>query len=466
MSLTPPKVALVGRTNVGKSTLFNRLVEQKKSLTSDIPGTTRDRFEADAIWRGRVIRLIDTGGLDAAKENSIEQDTAEQARLAIQEADLIVFVVDLQAGLQKEDRELAKELVQTNKPVIVVGNKADNATIRAQADEKEWHNWELGRPQAISAIRGTGTGDLLDEIFHKLEKVNLQPIEIQEIATISVAVLGRPNVGKSSLLNSILGHQRFITADAAHTTREPNDSLIEVDGQNYLMIDTAGVRKLARVHAGKSKLEKTGVNRSLRAAKRAKVVLFVLDVTKKVQTQDKNLAGLLSEAGASVIIVANKWDLIPEKDPNTIDEYEKYLRAMLPMLDYAPIVFTSALTGKRVVGLFDVIDRVYQSRFTQLDHRETHAFISRAIKRHKPSRGKGVAHPRVTSFKQIEINPPTFRLGIKQKWKETLNESYLRFLENLLRKYYDFEGTPIKIYVRAGERRRTITGEEYEGPNF
>lgn len=459
---TPPKVAIVGRTNVGKSTLFNRLVEQQKSLVSSIPGTTRDRFEADCIWRGQVIRVVDTGGLDTENINDIEINTKEQARLAIKEADLILFVVDIRAGLQKEDRTLARELNKSKKPVIVVGNKADNAKFRALKDDKEWHKWELSPPIAIAAARGVGIGDLLDEVYVGLKENNTPPVDIQEISTIRVSVLGRPNVGKSSLLNSIIGHNRFITADSLHTTREPNDTLLEVDGQSYLFIDTAGIRKMARVNAGKSKLEISGVKKSLTAVKRSEVVLLVLDISKEIESQDKHLAGELAEAGASAIIIANKWDKIPDKDANTINEYEKYIRAHLPMLTYAPIVFTSAHTGKRVQGLFDVIDKVYSSRFTQLDHRETHAFISRAISRHQPSRGKGAAHPKVTSFKEVRINPPTFKLGIKQKRKDSLNDSYLKFIENLLRKYYDFEGTPIKIFVDSGERKRKITGEEYE----
>lgn len=460
--VTPPKIVIVGRTNVGKSTLFNRLVEEHKSLVSDIPGTTRDRFEADCIWRAEVIRFIDTGGLDIDKSDQIELDVAKQARLAIKEADMILFIVDLKTGLLKEDRELAKELKKGDTPVLVIGNKADNNKVRLMKDEKEWHSWEYGAPFAISAVQGTGVGDMLDLIFDKLKEIDKPPVDIQDVSTIRVAVLGRPNVGKSSLINSIIGHDRFITSDSDHTTREPNDTSIEVDGQSYLFIDTAGVRRMARVNAGKSKLEVSGVNRSLRAMRRAQVVLLVIDITKKIHTQDKHLAGELAAAGASAIIVANKWDLIPDKDSNTINEYEKYLRAHLPMLDYAPIVFTSALTGKRVQGMFEVIDKVYGARFTQLDHRETHTFISRAIKRHKPSRGKGVAHPKITSFKQVRVDPPTFKLGIKQKRKDVLNDSYIRFLENVLREHHDFMGTPIKMFIKSNERLRTITGHEYE----
>ena len=450
-----PKVVIVGRTNVGKSTLFNRFIEEQKSLVSAIPGTTRDRFEADAIWRAQVIRVVDTGGLDIDRHDEIEQNIERQAREAMKEADLILFVVDVQAGVTPEDRALAKDLLKSKVPVVVVGNKADNERLRKTVDGPDWKSWPMDKPVVISAHRGIGSGDLLDIIFEKLIENETPPVEISEIATTRVAVIGRPNVGKSTLLNSMLGEHRYITADKDHTTREPNDTNITVEGKNYTLIDTAGVRKLARINAGKSKLEKAGVKRTLMAAKRADVALFVVDVTKRIQVQDKFLAGELGKAGTSVVIVANKWDLVPEKDTNTINKYEEYLRAHLPMLSYAPIVFTSAETGQRVPTLFDAIDKVYKSRFTQLDKNEAREFMNQAIVKHKPSRGKGVAHPKIMFFEQGRVNPPTFYLGLKQMRKDSLNSSYLRFLANLLRKHYDFEGTPIRIVVKGRKKSHT-----------
>lgn len=457
MSVAPPKIVIVGRTNVGKSTLFNKLIEKQKSLVSDIPGTTRDRYEGDCIWRGSVVRLVDTGGLNVNRADEIESNIELQAKAAIEEADLVLFVVDLQAGIQPEDRELATMLQKTDKPILVAGNKADNREMRTLVDNKEWYNWSLGRPIPVSASRGIGTGDLLDDIFHALEKNGTPPASVNDISATRVTVVGRPNVGKSSLLNAILGQQRFIAADKEHTTREPNDTMVTVDGQNYLLVDTAGIRKMAKVRGSKSKLEKSGVDRTLRAVKRADVALLVLDISKAIHAQDKHLGGMIAETGASTIIVANKWDKIPDKDPNTINEYEEYIRAHLPMLSYAPIIFTSALTGKRVQGMFDVIDRVYKARFTQLDDEEMKSFISRAIKRHKPSRGKGVAHPRIMSFRQSKMNPPLFDLKIRHERKDVLADSYLKFLQNLLRKYYDFEGTPIRIRVLTKKKSHTTT---------
>lgn len=453
--LTPPKVVIVGRTNVGKSSLFNRFVEAQKSLVSEIPGTTRDRFEADCVWKGHIIRMVDTGGLDVNRADEIENNIALQAEAAIKEADLILFTTDIQVGPQPEDYELAKMFKDIKTPVITIANKSDNPQTAEEINSKAWSNWPLGDIIPVSAFRSLGVGDLLELIFEKLEEQETPPILVREITSLRVATVGRPNVGKSSLLNSMLGESRFIEADMEHTTREPNDTQITLNGQRYTLVDTAGIRKLARVKAGKSKLEKTGVDRTLRAMNRADVALFVIDVTKNINHQDKFLAGQLSEAKTSVVIIANKWDLVEDKDPNTINKYEEYLRYNLPMLKYAPIVFTSAKTGQRVQILFDAIDKVYESRFTQLSNETTHEFISRAIVKHKPSRGKGVAHPTIISFKQASVNPPIFNLAIRQSRKDALNESYLRFLENLLREQFDFEGTPIRIRILARKKKHT-----------
>jgi len=452
---TAPKVAIVGRTNVGKSTLFNKLIEEQKSLVSAIPGTTRDRYEGDCIWRAKVVRLIDTGGLDRNQTDEIEVEIGKQARSAIKESDMVLFIVDLSTGLQEEDRLLAKELSKLKKPIILVGNKADNSSIINAVHDKEWQKWSLKEPMPVSAKRGTGTGDLLDHVYEELEKIDKHPISVSDATSMRVAVIGRPNVGKSSLLNSALGETRFIASSRAHTTREPNDTKVTVDGRDYILVDTAGIRKMARVHSSKSKLEKEGVERTIRAMGNADVCLLVIDISKNIQAQDKHLAGELEKSGASVIIIANKWDLIPDKDPVTIDKYQHYIRANLPSLDWAPILFTSAQTGKRVQNLFEIVDTVFENRFTQLNDQESHEFISQAIVKHKPSRGKGVAHPKIFRFRQTSVNPPEFLLFIKQTRTDSLNTSYLRFLENLMRKYHSFEGTPIAIKVRGRKKSHT-----------
>lgn len=449
-----PKVALIGRTNVGKSSLFNKLIEEQKSLVSDIPGTTRDRFEADCIWRGHVMRIVDTGGLNVDRSNEIERNVIEQAHIAIKQAELVMFVVDLTVGITIDDLSIAKILMEAKKPVIVVGNKADNLDVRARVDGADWNNWPLERPVAVSAKQGSGIGDLLDIAQEKLIAIGHPPANVADVLPMRIAVIGEPNVGKSTLLNSLLGEERFITANVAHTTREPNDALINHDGRQYLFIDTAGIRKMASVKKS-DELERKGVFRTLDTLKRADVALFVIDVTKGIQGQDKHLAGVLAEEGVSVIIVVNKWDLIPNKTSTSVNDYEKIIRAYLPPLKYAPVTFTSALTGKRTKDLFELIDTTFQSRFTQLSDEEAKSFISRAIARHKPSRGKGVKHPHITKFFQARTNPPAFVLTVNLSRKDSLNDSYLRFLENLLREHYNFIGTPIRMRVSASRKSHT-----------
>ncbi|MCR4312182.1 MAG: 50S ribosome-binding GTPase, partial [Candidatus Uhrbacteria bacterium] len=290
-----PKVALIGRTNVGKSSLFNKMIEEQKSLVSDVAGTTRDRFEADCIWRGKVMRMVDTGGLDVDKSNEIERNIIEQANVAITQADLVMFMVDLTVGMTPDDSVIAKILMEAGKPVIVVGNKADNLDVRARADGPDWNNWPLMRPFAVSAKQGSGLGDLLDLAHEKLVEIKKPPASVADVLPMRIAVIGEPNVGKSTLVNALLGEKRFITASIAHTTREPNDALIEHAGRQYLFIDTAGLRRMASVKRSGTDLERKGVFRTLDILNRADVALFVIDVTKGIQGQDKHLAGILAE---------------------------------------------------------------------------------------------------------------------------------------------------------------------------
>ena len=450
-----PRVALVGRANVGKSSLFNRMIEEQKSLVSDIPGTTRDRFEADCLWRGHVIRLIDTGGLDANRLNEIEANIIEQAEIAIKEADAIFFVVDLTAPPSPDDFTIANKLKTLKKPVIVLGNKADNAAIRHSINDSVWRAWPLALPLPVSAKQGVGVGDVLEVATEVLTKANIPPAPIETVSPIRVAVFGEPNVGKSTLLNAILGQKRFITANIPHTTRQPNDVTIEHNNHMYQFIDTAGVRKHASMIRSGTHLEKVGVDKTLETIARADVALFVLDITRGVTAQDRHLAGVLAEEGISTIIVANKWDLIPRKTTTTINDHEKIVRGFLPQLKHAPVLFTSALTGQRAEDVYTLVNHVFTTRFTQLSDDEAKAFMSRAISRHKPSRGKGVKHPKITKFFQSRINPPTFTLIVNLSRKDSLADSYLRFLENILREQYDFTGTPIRIRVETGRKSHT-----------
>lgn len=453
--VTAPKIALIGRTNVGKSSLFNKMVEEQKSLVSEVPGTTRDRFEADCIWRAQVMRLVDTGGLNVDIANEIERNVVEQANIAIVQADLIFFVVDLMVGPTVEDIGIAKKLMAAKKAVIVVGNKADKPETRARVDGRDWLNWPLMKPLAVSAKQGSGIGDLLDAAYKKLIDIGKPPVDVSDVLPMRVAVIGEPNVGKSTLLNSILGEERFITANVPHTTREPNDAAIVHNGRTYHFIDTAGVRKMARVREAGTRLEQQGVERTLKLLDRTDVALFVIDVKRGITAQDKHLAGTLAESGVSVIIVANKWDLVEDKTPTLINKFEDFVRTILPQLKYAPIIFTSALNDQRTKNLFELVDITFQSRFTQLTDEEAKSFISRAIVRHKPSRGKGVKHPRIIKFVQTRANPPTFNLVVNLSRKDSLAISYVRFLENLLREHYNLTGTPVRIRVSTGQKSHT-----------
>lgn len=452
---TAPKAVLIGRTNVGKSSLFNKMIEEQKSLVSDVAGTTRDRFEADCIWRASVIRMVDTGGLDVDQSQEIERNVVQQANIAIKQADVILFLVDVNVGPTMDDLDIARKLLRSGKAVITVGNKADNPEARRRAASDEWKSWPLSKPLAISAKQGSGVGDLLDKVTEVLTKIGKPPIDVAEILPMRVCVLGEPNVGKSTLLNAIMGEQRFITANIPHTTREPNDALLEHEDQLYQFIDTAGVRKQSSRRNSGTALEKIGVDKTLDTLERADVALFVIDVTKGISAQERHLAGVLQESRVSVIIVANKWDLIPDKTPTSVNEHEEIIRGYLPQIKYAPIIFTSALTGQRAQAIFSLISHVFSTRFTQLTNDEARQFMSRAIVRHRPMRGKGVKSPNITAFYQSHINPPIFTLEVNLPRKDSLAIAYVRFLENIMREQYNFEGTPIEIRIEAGRKSHT-----------
>lgn len=455
-----PTIALVGRTNVGKSTLFNKLIEEQKSLISDIAGTTRDRFEADCLWRGKVVRLVDTGGLDVDPNDPIERGVLEQSKMAIEQADVILFLVDATVGPTQDDLVIAKKLRASGKPVIVVANKADNMELRMSVEGHAWRSWPIARPLPVSAGRGMGCGDLLDAVFDELKTIGIEPIDVARVSPMRVGVFGEPNVGKSTLLNSIVGEERFLVSPVAHTTRQPNDILVHRDDKDYMFIDTAGIRRQAKRNRGGTEMEKFGVEKTVDMLHRCQVALFVIDVSAELTAQDRHLAGLMSEHGVSVVIIANKWDLIPDKETNTVNAYEEYIRAHLPQLHYAPIVFISALTGKRVNDIFDTINAVFAGRFTEMSDEETKMFITRAVARHKPSKSRGTWHPRIISFVQSRVNPPTFILTINQPREDALAPSYVRFLENRMREAFDFSGTPIRIRVKALQRKHSEAREK------
>lgn len=442
-----PTVAIIGRTNVGKSTLFNRLVEEHKALVSNIPGTTRDRNEAEVFWRGKIFRVVDTGGTDSEFEAEIERATHEQIWRAIDEADLLLFVVDLKTGPMPQERALAKKLKTVNKPIIIVGNKAETPNLVASVHATEWRLAGLPSPTAVSALRGTGTGDLLDLVHKELRKAKRPAVKKKEEPVTRVAIIGKPNVGKSSIVNSILGEERVITSPMAHTTREPIDTPVEVNGKKYILIDTAGMRKSGKVKQAGG-LEMAGVMRTKDAVERADVVLLILEANEQIGAQDKAIAGLLDGSTAGTIIVANKWDLVPDKTSTTINDYEKYVLGMMPFIAYAPIVFTSAKTGKRIENIFELIDRVQTARHREIPEEELEKFFRRAIAHRPPIRGKVIKPPKALGLRQTGTCPPSFAVTIKAKREDAISQSYLRYIENRLHEDFDFNGTPVIVKAR------------------
>ena len=444
---TVPTIVLVGRTNVGKSTLFNRLLEQPKALVSKQAGTTRDRNEGECIWRGKIIRIVDTGGLDVKNENEIERNVVKQAHLAIEKADLILFVVDVKAGPLPQEQDLARMLSRTKKPVIVVANKAERAQERVSVEDREWRMGGLPIPIAVSALRGAGIGDLLDEMYNKLAEIGKHPVESSVVNATRVAVIGKPNVGKSTLLNTILGEERFITSPIAHTTREPNDILVNYNKKQYVFIDTAGMRKKAKVRKAGG-LEQAAVDRNKLIIQSADVTLLVIDANEPIGTQERVLAGLLKGSGSGVVIVVNKWDLIPDKNTVTMNRFREYFAACFPFLKWAPLSFVSALTKQRVHDLFLVIDEVAANRNVTVSEEDLKEFLKEATTIYKPKVGKGTKPPKLLHLKQTSSRPPTFDLIIKGQREDNLASAYVTYLQNKLREKFNLQGTPIRIQVR------------------
>lgn len=443
-----PIVALIGRTNVGKSTLFNKILSEPKALTSPLAGTTRDRNYGSASWQNTKIIFVDTGGLDVERKDEIEKNVVRQAELAMTEAHLILFVVDLRVGLLPQERTLAKKLRQSGKPVLLVGNKADNPMLRARASDREWNALGLGTMYPVSGDNGTGIGDLLDALANKLQSKTSLVQSPFDREPIKIALLGKPNVGKSSLLNKMLGEERVIVSNIPHTTREPQDSLILRADMPFLLIDTAGIRKRAKIIPG---LEKSGVKKSLNAVRRSDVAVLIIDAKDMVGAQERHLAGIIEEFKKPVIIVINKWDLISGKTTNMMDLYRAKIIRELPFLSWAPIIFVSAKTGERTDKIFELALSAKLQGERTIDEQMLEKFLRRVVSKHRPIKGKGVRHPYIYSMKQVGVAPPTFLLSIKEL--APLHASYLRFMENQLRDEFGFQGVPIKIISKAVKRR-------------
>ncbi|MCX7851441.1 MAG: ribosome biogenesis GTPase Der [Caldilineales bacterium] len=450
-----PVVAIVGRPNVGKSTLFNRIIGRRQAIVEDLPGTTRDRLYADTEWNGVGFLLVDTGGLEPlarggrAPEEPLASASAgylreirAQVEQAIAEADVIVFLVDAAEGLTAADQEIANGLRQAGKPVIVAANKADTA--RRQYDAVEFYALGLGEPLPISAYHGIGIGDLLDAVVAHLPPA--PPIEWPEEA-LRVAIVGRPNVGKSSLLNALLGQERAIVSPLPGTTRDPIDTYLTWEGMPVVLVDTAGIRRRGAIEPG---IEKYSVIRTLKAIARADVVLLVLDATTGITDQDAHVAGYVLEAYRSLVLVVNKWDAIP-KDEHTMNNYLRQLRSELKFLDYVPVLFVSALTRQRIDRILSTAFLVAQGRQQRLPTAELNRLVQEAVAANPPKAVRG-RQARFYYATQVDIDPPTFVLFVNDP--EAVHFSYLRYLENCIRQAYPFEGTPLRFELRGKKDAR------------
>ena len=433
--MTKPVVTLVGRPNVGKSTLFNRLIEERLAIVEDVPGTTRDRIYADARWGGLTLTFVDTGGLLPDSNGDLMASVRDQVEIAMAEAEVIVFLVDAKEGLTATDLDIAALLRRCNKPVILAANKADNESRRQAA--VEFYELGLGDPYPISALHGTGTGDLLDAILDVVPPE--QPEE--EAEGVRIAIVGRPNVGKSLLLNTILGEDRMIVSDKPGTTRDAVDSLVEWDGQPVTLIDTAGIRRRGRIEPG---VERYSVIRALRAIQRSDVVLLLIDAVDGITAQDAHIAGYVVEEARGVVIVVNKWDLI-EKDSHTMDAYTGEIRQALKFISYAPLVFVSALTGQRVGRALDVALRVQEARSHRAPTGQLNRILRDAALSHSPpsKRGKRL---KIYYATQAGTAPPSFVFFVNDP--QLVHFSYRRYLGNKLREAFGFEGSPLRLSFR------------------
>lgn len=432
-----PVVAIVGRANVGKSTLFNRLTHTKRAIVDDFAGVTRDRLYEDVTWNGKTFTLIDTGGIELKSTDEILQNVRFQAEVAIEEADLILYVVDITTGITADDIEVSQLLRRSGKDIILVVNKLEQ--FDDLTDVYEFYSLGMDEVIPISASHGTNTGDLLDAVHEHLERLP-ETIE-EEDDRVHIAVVGRPNVGKSSLTNAIIGQDRSIVSNVAGTTRDAIDSSFVVDGEEFVIVDTAGMRKRNKIDFA---TERYSVMRALRAVDRCDVALFVINAEEGLIEQDKKIAGYVHEQGKGLIIVVNKWDLI-EKDDKTMNEYTEKIKSQLLFMSYAPIIFVSALTRQRVGKIIDIVKAVAETRSTRLPTSLVNEIVRDATLKNPPPADKG-KRLKIYYASQVDVAPPTFALFVNDP--ELMHFSYLRYLENNIRKHFGFEGTTIRLVMK------------------
>ena len=435
--MSKPIVAIVGRPNVGKSTLFNQIGKKRVSIVEDMPGVTRDRIYLDAEWLNHEFTMIDTGGIEIETDDRILTAIRHQAQLAIEEADVILFMVDGKTGLTSSDEEVGAILRNTRKPVVLAVNKVDSA--KAMDEIYEFYNLGLGEPIPISASNALNLGDLLDKVVESLPKEHVAEGESDQIR---IAVIGRPNVGKSSLVNALVGQERVIVSDIPGTTRDAIDTYFTKEGTNFVLIDTAGMRRKAKIDLP---VERYSVIRSLRSVDRSDVVLMVIDAVDGVTEQDKKIAGYAHEAGKGIVIVVNKWDLM-EKDSKTSLRFTETVRDELGFMQYAPVLFTSALTKQRVHRVVELVKFVAEQHSMRIATSVLNQVITDATAINPPPSENG-RRLKIYFTTQADVKPPTFIFFVNEP--EIMHFSYLRFLENRLRESFGFEGTPLKLVVRG-----------------
>ena len=440
--MSKPVVAIVGRPNVGKSTLFNVLAGEMISIVKDTPGVTRDRIYADVSWLDKEFTMIDTGGIEPDSRDVILSQMREQAQIAIDTADVIIFITDVKQGLQDSDSKVADMLRRSGKPVVLVVNKVDNFD-KYMADVYEFYNLGIGDPIPISAASRLGLGDMLDVVISYFPE---GAGEEEEDERPRIAIVGKPNVGKSSIINKLVGENRVIVSDIAGTTRDAIDTAIKHDGKEYVFIDTAGLRRKNKI---KEELERYSIIRTVTAVERADVVLMVIDATEGVTEQDAKIAGIAHERGKGVIIVVNKWDAI-EKNDKTMREYEGKIRQVLSYMPYAEIMYVSAMTGQRLNKLYEMIDMVIENQTLRVATGVLNEIMTEAVAMQQPPSDKG-KRLKLYYITQVAVKPPSFVIFVNDK--QLMHFSYTRYLENKIREAFGFRGTSLKFFIRERKEK-------------
>ena len=440
---TKPIVAIVGRPNVGKSTLFNALAGENISIVKDTPGITRDRIYADVSWLDRNFTLIDTGGIEPESKDIILSQMREQAQIAIDTADVILFLVDVRQGLVDADSKVADMLRRSRKPVILAVNKVDDFR-KYMADVYEFYNLGIGEPYPVSSVNKLGFGELLDEVTSYFDK---EAAAEEEDERTKVAIVGKPNVGKSSIINKLIGENRVIVSDIAGTTRDAIDTEITRGGKEYVFIDTAGLRRKNKI---KEELERYMIIRTVTAVERSDIVVLVIDATEGVTEQDAKIAGIAHDRGKAIIIAVNKWDAV-EKDNKTVNEFTQRVRQVLSFMPYAEIIFISAVTGQRLGRLFEMIDAVNENHSMRVATGVLNEIMAEAVALQQPPSDKG-KRLRLYYITQVSVKPPTFVIFVNDK--ELMHFSYTRYLENQIRETFGFLGTPLKFIIRERKENK------------